>query len=373
MTTGTSFKQAWTAMSDRRLIQGMYRGCPKLTDNVLLNLEGDQHAERRAIMAPLFKTESIVDLEAEIASAIPGCLETMNRCGSADLVDLAEQFSLETAIRLVGLDASAHRQRLLELVRIFGQAATMQHSTEDPQGLEAKATECLIGFVSDYFDPAWGPIASPNNSVLSMLHASVERGDLSREQAIRDTAFSLQASIFSSANGAVHAFHEICQHYPEIEMRVNLATDPIRLQECLHEALRLHPASPVSVRLDPDQKDNPLVIDLEGANRDVAVFGIDADIFNPDRIHDHRWPYVGLTFGVGHHSCPGRELAAGQVRTRSRLGTKNNVGTLTRFLAALFELGVSPNPAEPPKASEITTRQIWASYPVSKISPGERL
>ena len=96
-------------MSDRRLIQGMYRGCPKLTENVLLNLEGDQHAERRAIMAPLFKTESIVDLEAEIASAIPGCLETMNRCGSADLVDLAE-----TCPHDLGLVS-----KMFEIIKIF--------------------------------------------------------------------------------------------------------------------------------------------------------------------------------------------------------------------------------------------------------------
>ena len=27
---------------------------------------------------------------------------------------------------------------------------------------------------------------------------------------------------------------------------------------------------------------------------------------------------LGLTFGVGHHSCPGRELAAGLVRTEKQ-------------------------------------------------------
>ncbi len=374
MVTDVSFAAAWSTMSDRQLRQGMYDGCPALTSGVLLNLEGAEHSQRRAMVAPVFRADNLTRMEADLAARLPHFLSAFDDAGSHDLVNLAEQFSLETAIHLTGLKTSIDKPGLLNIIRVFGQAATLQQSTEQIERVESMVDEVLATFINDYYEPAWCESRGnlPMDTVLGALQAAVADGHLTYDQAIRDTAFFLQASIFSTANSVVHAYHEICAHFPESESRANLASDLLQLQDCIHESLRLHPASPVAMRRTSAGGGPQQVIELERANRDREVFGADAGCFNPVRAHEHRWPFVGLTFGVGHHSCPGRELVAGRVRTRTRQGTVNQVGTMTRFLGALFERGVCPNPERPPRTSTITTRNIWGSYHVVKLAKGDR-
>ena len=47
------------------------------------------------------------------------------------------------------------------------------------------------------------------------------------------------------------------------------------------------------------------------ANRDPAVFGPDAERFDPHREIPDDVPRWGLTFGTGFHACLGMELAGG--------------------------------------------------------------
>src|ERR1044072_9828528 len=56
-----------------------------------------------------------------------------------------------------------------------------------------------------------------------------------------------------------------------------------------------------------------LVIDLMAVNRDPAVFGDNADEFDPRRrLPEGIAPY-GLSFGSGMHACIGQDMAGGLV------------------------------------------------------------
>ena len=92
----------------------------------------------------------------------------------------------------------------------------------------------------------------------------------------------------------VHAFHEIyswAQHSGR-SMKA-LVNDQALLQQCVHESLRLHPSSPESWRraLAPHRLSDgteidagdQVIIDLETANRDTDVFGLEANSSNPLR------------------------------------------------------------------------------------------
>ena len=99
-------------------------------------------------------------------------------------------------------------------------------------------------------------------------------------------------------------------------------------------------------------------------NQDRDVFGDDASRFDPYRRVKALRPYSGLTFGVGHHSCPGRELAAGLVRTEKRGGDEAQIGVITRLLVHWMKHGLKASPNEAPVRMTGTTRLNWANYPV---------
>jgi cytochrome P450 len=52
-----------------------------------------------------------------------------------------------------------------------------------------------------------------------------------------------------------------------------------------------------------------LAIDIAAANVDPAVFGADADRLCPHREVPKGVSHQGLSFGDGHHRCPGEFLA----------------------------------------------------------------
>ena len=100
-------------------------------------------------------------------------------------------------------------------------------------------------------------------------------------------------------------------------------SDPVYLQRCMHESMRLHPSSPTAMRRPTCpfhttdgtilNKSDTLVIDLMASNRDVSIFGLDANEHNPERNLPSGVPPYGLSFGKGMHACIGVNLAAGVV------------------------------------------------------------
>ena len=61
----------------------------------------------------------------------------------------------------------------------------------------------------------------------------------------REICFYLQAGSHSTVNSLVHAANEILNWTEDTTM---LASNPKLVQKCVHESLRLHPASPVAAR-----------------------------------------------------------------------------------------------------------------------------
>jgi hypothetical protein len=109
-----------------------------------------------------------------------------------------------------------------------------------------------------------------------------------------------------------------------------------------------------------------VIIDLQTANRDETVFGIDAEVFNPNRprtIGANPW---GLSFGSGMHVCIGLNLVAGAVVNRSNppdLQT-HQWGSLTTIYRLLLAAGLRPDQDQPPEKDLESARDTWLHYPV---------
>ena len=363
--TLTEFKPALSLLVKRNVHQAMYERCPSLMADVVLNLEGSAHRIRKRLLMPLYRRESAKALEHWVTSQVLPDMDPLIRTpANQDLVQLAQLSMLRVSVRLLGLPSDCAESRLLQLVDTFSASATAAQSMEHEDALTQQLQNALTLFDEHYFQPHFGRARSDAQSmtVLPLLKHGLEQGVLDKIDCLKEAAFFLQASLYSTANALVHGFHELARWFAEQpNERIRFIQEPLWAQRCVAEALRLHPASPVMVRrYQGDQLD----FDLVAINQDRDVFGDDASRFDPYRRVKALRPYSGLTFGVGHHSCPGRELAAGLVRTEKRGGDEAQIGVITRLLVHWMKHGLKANPNEAPAGMTGTTRLNWANYPV---------
>ena len=191
----------------------------------------------------------------------------------------------------------------------------------------------------------------------------------------REIAFYLQAGSHSTANSMTHALHEIFtwgENYPDEFERIK--NDDLFLQRCVHESMRLHPASPVAwrksecpVKLENNLKLNKgdlIIMDLHKANQDKKIFGDDSDIFNPHRIIPKNQFLWGLTFGIGLHMCFGRDLDGGVVSNESTNPNTHQYGIVTLLVKKILGEKGTPDPKIKPKVDINTERPNWGSYPI---------
>jgi cytochrome P450 len=392
------YHSAHEALCDRRLIQSMYNECDVLMDRVLLTLHGEAHAHRRAIEWRLFRRDFARYYEREVYPAtLAQTLAPYLASGRMDLPEFGFRVNINLSSDIAGIDrtegSESETSALVAYTRKFSEGATLFHSTRDKNVVRGEVANALQGFKEQFFEPsktrresllrriAAGELAegSAPRDILTVLLANRDEQDLNDDMILREVAFFMQAGSHSSANALTHCFHEItqwCLTHPED--RARLATDDAFLQRCVHESLRLHPASNVAWRTasEPftlaDGTDIPaggtVIIDLMSANLEPELFGEDAASFNPHREIAHRIPPFGLTFGIGIHTCFGRDIAGGLGQTKD-VAQAPHIGTLSNLLKSLLANHARPDPEAPPVADTATERPNWGSYPLLVGAP----
>jgi cytochrome P450 len=269
----------------------------------------------------------------------------------------------------------------------FSEGATLVHSTRDHDEVRRESGIALAEFDRDFMQPsllrrrrlldrfATGELVEDDlpKDVLTLLLRNEEELALTPEQMRREVAFYVQAGSHSTANAFTHAMDDLFGWFGEHpEERAHACDDTLFLQRCIHESIRLNPASPVAWRRAVDEaeigncpvpRDGKVVFDLRAGNRDREVFGADADVFNPYRELPPGVPPWGQSFGGGMHACIGMELDAG-VWPGPKDGAEHVYGTLTLMVKAMLDHGARPDPDNPPRRDETSVRPNYASYPV---------
>jgi cytochrome P450 len=390
-----SYQDAYAALCEPALRQSLYDAGAVIMDSVLLTLHGAAHKARRQLELRVFRRELLMEYERDAFPAtLQRTLVPFVAAGRADLVDFGYRVTMNLTADFAGIDrplgTPAETLKLLELVRTFSEGATLVHSTRNHAEVRAEVEAALGRFVDEFLAPSIerrrellerGELPE-RLDVLTVLLANEDRIDLSDEVLVREIGFYLQAGAHSTANSMVHAVDELfswlARSPADAEKRMDrVRGEPGFLQRCVHESLRLHPASPVAWRtpvepvtlrdgrrLEPGDR---LVIDLARANCDRLVFGEDASTFNPDRSINGRVPGrkaypFGLTFGTGVHLCPGRDLDGGIARDTAS-GTRMR-GIVTMLVETLLGHGARRDPDTPPIRDQTTQRSNWAQYPV---------
>jgi cytochrome P450 len=393
-TTISGYAAATETLADKQLAQSLYDEGAVIMADVLLVLHGAAHRARRGLELRVFRRDFSRYYEQVVfPNTLAQTIAPYELQGCADLIELGYAVTLNLTADFAGIDRprrdALETKDLLRLVMAFSEGATLVHSTRDKDAVRGEVRAALAEFDALFYQPslarrrdllsqfAAGQIdeeALPRD-VLTVLLRNENKVELSPDLMMREIAFYLQAGSHSTANSTTHAFHDIiswCGVRPSDAARVS--DDPLFLQRCVHESLRLHPASPVAWRrpvcpvtlVDGGQADagDRVVVDLAAANREKAVFGEDADHFNPHRVLPEGIPPWGLTFGVGIHTCLGRDLDGGLLPRPDTDPATHQYGIVPLLVAALLERGARPDPCKPATRADHTERPNWGSYPI---------
>ncbi|UMG91182.1 cytochrome P450 [Nocardioides sp. TF02-7] len=155
---------------------------------------------------------------------------------------------------------------------------------------------------------------------------------------LRETLFYLAAATSTTTHASPHIFAEIVEWLRGHPEQAERARDRSFLQRAVAEGLRLHPPVPgllrgalTTVTLSSGRviaEGEQLLLDLNAANRDPAVYGDDADAFDPDRVPLTRAHLYALSFAAGppHLSGASDRRRCGQRPGRRRGGTGRGAG-----------------------------------------------
>ncbi len=382
------------ALVNRDLKQALYDEGKVIMEGVLLTLHGQEHHQRRKLEHKVFQRDFFKYYEHELfPKTLNETISPFLRKGSADLLDFGYRITMNLTADFAGIDrfkkTPEETENLLILVKIFSQGATLVHSKRPHDEVNMEVTEALGVFEKKFLIPSKNRrlkilkqfnenILNENDlprDVLTVLLRNVDGINLDDDLIKREIAFYLQAGSHSTANSMVHALHEIFEWTEKhSEDKEKIYNDPIFLQRCVHESMRLHPASPVAwrkptcpIELDKEIKmnqDDLLIMDLHNANRDKEIFGNDAEEFNPYRELDPNQSIWGLTFGIGLHLCFGRDLDGGLISDEKTKPEKHQYGIVTLLVRKLLENKVRLDPDNKPLKDMNTERPNWGSYPV---------
>ncbi len=389
--------RSWTAVREalrhKDLRQNLYDEGALVMGDCLLNLHGSAHRDRRRLENRLFRRETFQRWERELLEpTVTATLAPFVVAGEADLVVVGYQAAMNLTAHVAGIDHDPGdplaTERLYEMVRTFSAGATIAHSTRDKAEVRAEVAATLDRFEVDLLAPSRsrrlallsdrddGRLVDDDlpRDVLTTVLQHSDRLSLDAAAVRREIAFYLQAGAHSTANAFVHAVDAALTWGVDHPEDLALARRDVSVvQRCVHEALRLHPASPVASRQamvaltlgDVDVAEGTTVLlDLAAANRDRSVWGADADEFDPWRVPPARVSPWGLSFGAGMHTCIGQELDGGFDPAVPVPEGERLYGTVAVIAHAVLAGGARLDPSRPPVLDPTSTRTHFSHYPV---------
>jgi cytochrome P450 len=283
-------------------------------------------------------------------------------------------------VGLDGIDTDEGADEFLRLADTLSEGLTLQWSTRDPRVIEAESTLAQRSLRDRYYYPAWerrkqgvaGSTVSqtPNDLLTLMIHNLPYFTKAHSEVPLREVLLYIHASASNTANQVAFAVQELADWAAAHPGGTDDFTDSEFMMRALHETLRLHPVVPAIFRIasaevalpsgDVIRPGETVQLNIGAAARDVRMFGLDADKFNPHREIEPGLDHYAFAFGDGPHTCIGKTLVLGdQSPHRDR-----RQGTAVAILLALYHAGVRPDPDRSATLAPDTLKVIYQDFPV---------
>jgi cytochrome P450 len=340
----------------------------------MMYVEGDSHRLRRKLLNPLVRADALAGIREEIVLPEADRLLAL-RLGQPDtdgkfrldLVEFLERVFVHFTAKLIGLIGMDTDDRIALMASFAAPlaAGTSSGYLEDRDAVNKKALEAKARYIEEFFLPSlqWhteqrrridaGEIADTDvpDSLLKMAAAGAAPEWLDEEKLVVESTLLFAASIGTSTQSITHTIDLLQGWYAQHPEDLERKTDATFLLNCLQETIRLRaPFAPYQTRLSLEENtlsdgttvypNQELHIEYVLANRDTAIFGEDANDFNPNRSTPvDGTPRYGAGFGLGAHQCYGMRVV---------VGTDGNGGAHVELLRKLMAIGVRSDPDNPP-------------------------
>jgi cytochrome P450 len=340
--------------------------------------EGESHRLRRKLLNPLVRADALQGIREDIVLPEADRLLSLwlaepdsDGRYRLDLVALLERVFIHFTAKLIGLVDMNSDVRVALMASFAGPLAAGNSSAylQDRTEVNRRALAAKARYVEEFFAPslAWhreqrarieaGELdedAVPN-SLLKLVAADAAPEWADDASAVVESTLLFAASVGTSTQSIVHTIDMLQSWFLEHPEDLERATDPVFLLNCLQEIIRMRaPFSPYTTRLSLETNtlsDGTLIVpgqelhmEWVKANRDTAVFGENAAVFDPHRpTPADGTPRYGAGFGIGTHQCYGLRVV---------VGNDGNGGAHVELLRKLMAAGVRPDPDNPPVGLE---------------------
>ena len=369
-------------------------------EDCLIMSEGQRHSELKQLFSPLFSRQAIAYYELHLVEPViaNAIAEMQTRRGSdglmrTDVVALIHATLTRISAEVTGVDGvdtPERTDRFRDLVLTLSAATTGSFSALPKAEVNRAGKEAMAALVDEFLQASLdrrielvrrhraGEVAKdalPRDVLTSMcLHDDLYHADDNEKIPYRwrQSAQFLTASIKTTSHSLPHVFIHLDEWLHEHPADKEKLSDPEFLHRAAAESFRLHQTTPARFRaaardvtLSTGRKvaqGEMVALHAPIANVQSEVFGHDARCFNPRREVPKGMQPWGMTFGLGVHSCIGRNLVTGIMNSGD---TKHGThGTAVRIMMALYGLGAELDPGNLPKRPENSLHDTYESVPM---------
>ena len=245
--TITTYDEAKDAYRHKDLRQALYDAGEVVMADVLVNLHGAAHRDRRRLENRLFRRDTVERYERELfPPIIDATLQPHLDAGRAELVDLGHQLMMNLAASTAGVDrplgTPAETARLYDYLMRFIEGATLAHYTGDRAAKAAEVQAKLEAFDAEFVQPSVErrrTMMAANeplpHDVLSVLLANQDQLDLPNDVVVREVAFYLLAGAHTSATAFTRVTHHLFRWLEAHPDEADAVHDRLFVQRCTHE------------------------------------------------------------------------------------------------------------------------------------------
>jgi cytochrome P450 len=294
-------KEAQSVLSDRRFAITREGDPPDVES--LLN-DGENHARLRRVMAQGFSARTMNALQPKVDAIADRLVREMREGGPpADLMaKVAQPMVLEVITQMLGVPVEDRE-------RFYKWAITVSVVIIDEQeGLEQGWRE-LLEFLAALVE---AKRAEPQDDLLSALVAvrDSKDGRLNDAELLKSAAGLLTGGQLTTVNAITTSVMKLLEYTDGLggltdERKLELAVEELfRHQAGISgETFPRYARAEVELAGHTIARGDMVIVRLEGANRDPAVFD------DPNRFDPTRTPNPHLRFGYGPHRCVGAAVA----------------------------------------------------------------
>ncbi|WP_219847487.1 cytochrome P450 [Burkholderia multivorans] len=293
-----------------------------LLGHTLVNMDGSEHAQHRAMLSPSFRGKALAALEAIIISVTNGLLARMHRGTHVDLVsDFTAMLPVQVMARTLGVSAETSE----EVARLKNWSAIgfayMGNYRQDPTLLTGGLSnrDSFYDFIQPHIEARR---AEPKDDLISLLLTEQIDGQPLAESFVRAYCAILMTAGSETSHGAIANL--IANLLSEPGVKDAVIANPDLMDNALTETLRRDPPLHLVLREARESLELPsgtipsgatLACLIGSANRDPDRF-TDPDVFDLSRTNQDASHFA---FGAGPHFCLGSLLARMEITIAAKM------------------------------------------------------